>query len=127
MQGPAEIVVPVQGESIKLARDWVEDVLERWGQDAYVAKGVVSELVTNVLRHTGSAAATVRLVQADKGTVMEVLDSSDVLPVASPAELLSEGGRGAGDEVMMGVLVKEWGAQSLGGKVVWALLPDADV
>ncbi len=41
---PAEIVVPVQGESIKVARDWVEDVLGRWGQDAYVAKVVVSEL-----------------------------------------------------------------------------------
>ena len=123
MQGCAEIVVPVRGESIKEARDWVGDVLGRWGQDAYVAKVVVSELMTNVLRHTGSATATVRLVQADKGTVMEVLDSSDVLPAAGSAELLSEDGRGL---VMLGALVKEWGAQPLGGggKAVWALLPD---
>lgn len=123
MQELAEIVVPVQAESIKAARDWVEDVLERWGQDAYVAKVVVSELVTNVLRHTGSTTTRVRLVQANKGTVVEVFDSSDVLPVAGSAELLSEDGRGL---AMLGALVKEWGAQPLGGggKAVWALLPE---
>ncbi|GAA1839829.1 ATP-binding protein [Actinomadura bangladeshensis] len=123
MQEPAEIVVPVQAESIKAARDWVENVLEKWGQDAYVAKVVVSELVTNVLRHTGSTTAKVRLFQADKGTVVEVFDSSDVLPVAGSAELLSEDGRGL---AMLGALVKEWGAQPLGGggKAVWALLPE---
>lgn len=123
MEGAAQIVVPVRGESIKVARDWVEDVLERWGQDACIAKLVVSELVTNVLRHTGSATATVRVVQADKGTVVEVFDSCDVLPVAGSADLLDEGGRGL---AMMGVLVKEWGAQPVGGggKAVWALLPE---
>lgn len=123
MQLPAEIVVPVRSESIKVARDWVGDVLEKWGQDAYVAKVVVSELVTNVLRHTGSTTAKVRLVQADKGTVVEVFDSSDVLPVAGSAELLSENGRGL---AMLGALAKEWGAQPLGGggKAVWALLPE---
>ncbi|MEU5993206.1 ATP-binding protein [Spirillospora sp. NPDC047418] len=126
MQEPAEIVVPVRGESIKVARDWVGDVLEKWVQDAYVAKVVVSELVTNVLRHTGSTTARVRLVQADKGTVMEVFDSSDVLPVAASAELLSEDGRRL---AMLGALVKEWGAQPLGGggKAVWALLPEGPV
>ncbi|GAA0569416.1 ATP-binding protein [Actinomadura livida] len=123
MEGPAEIVVPVHAESIKVVRDWVGEVLARLGQDAYVAKVVVSELVTNVLRHTASTAATVRIVQADKGTVIEVFDSCDVLPVAESADLLSEGGRGL---AMMGALVKEWGAQPLGGggKAVWALLPD---
>ncbi|WP_346040243.1 ATP-binding protein [Actinomadura chokoriensis] len=88
-----------------------------------MAKVVVSELVTNVLRHTGSTTTRVRLVQADKGTVVEVFDSSDVLPVAGSAELLSEDGRGL---AMLGALVKEWGAQPLGGggKAVWALLPE---
>jgi DNA-binding HxlR family transcriptional regulator/anti-sigma regulatory factor (Ser/Thr protein kinase) len=124
MQGPAEIVVAVQAESIKVARDWVEDVLREWGQDAYVAKVVVSELVTNVLRHTGSTTATVRVVQADKGTVVEVFDSCDVLPSAAPLDLLSEGGRGL---AMLSALVKEWGAQPVGGggKAVWALLHDS--
>lgn len=123
MEGPAEIVVPVQAESIKVARDWVGEVLARLGQDAYVAKVVVSELVTNVLRHTESTAATVRVIQADEGTVIEVFDSCDVLPAAESADLLSEGGRGL---AMMSALVKEWGAQPLGGggKAVWALLPD---
>lgn len=67
MQGPAEIVVPVQAESIKVVRDWVGEVLARLGQDTYLAKIVVSELLTNVLRHTASATATVRVVQADRG------------------------------------------------------------
>ncbi|MFG2014983.1 ATP-binding protein [Actinomadura geliboluensis] len=123
MQGRAEIVVPVRAESVKTARDWAGNVLERWGQDAYVAQVVVSELLTNVLQHTGSASATVRLIQADRGTVVEVCDSSDVLPAAGSADLLSEDGRGL---AMLGALVKEWGAQPLGGggKAVWALLPD---
>lgn len=122
MGGPAEIVVPVQAGSVKVARDWVEEVLTCSGQDAYVAKVVVSELVTNVLRHTGSATATVRVVAADRGTVVEVFDDCDVLPVAGSAEPLDEGGRGL---AMMGALVKEWGAQPVagGGKAVWALLP----
>jgi anti-sigma regulatory factor (Ser/Thr protein kinase) len=126
MEGPAEIVVPVQAESIKVVRDWVEGVLGRWGQDAYVAKVVVSELVTNVLRHTGSVTATVRVVQADEGTVVEVFDSCDVLPVAGTGDLLSEGGRGL---AMLAALVKEWGAQPVGGggKAVWALLPEGAV
>ncbi|TDC60324.1 ATP-binding protein [Actinomadura sp. GC306] len=123
MEGPAQIVVPVHAESIKVARDWVEEVLRRLGQDVYVAKVVVSELVTNVLRHTASTTATVRIIQADEGTVIEVFDSCDVLPKVEPADLLSEGGRGL---AMMGALVKEWGAQPVGGggKAVWALLPD---
>ncbi|MEU8341122.1 Anti-sigma regulatory factor (Ser/Thr protein kinase) [Actinomadura meyerae] len=123
MQGRAEIVVPVRAESVKTARDWAGDVLEKWGQDAYVAQVVVSELLTNVLRHTGSASATVRLLQTDRGAVVEVCDSSDVLPAAGSPELLSEDGRGL---AMLGALVKEWGAQPLGGggKAVWALLPD---
>ncbi len=60
-------------------------------------------------------------MQADKGTVVEVFDSCDVLPVAAPADLMSEGGRG-----LAMALVKEWGAQPVGGggKAVWALLPD---
>ncbi|WP_433467410.1 ATP-binding protein [Spirillospora sp. CA-128828] len=116
--------MPVRAESIKVARDWVEDVMARLGQDTYVAKVVVSELVTNVLRHTGSATATVRVVQVDKGTVVEVFDACDVLPVTAPADLMSEGGRGL---AMLGALVKEWDVQPLGGggKAVWALLPEA--
>ena len=124
MECPAEIVVPVRAEAVKVARDWVEGVLGTWGQDAYVAKVVVSELVTNVLRHTRSATTTVRVVQADKGTVVEVFDSSNVLPMAGQAALLSEDGRGL---AMLDVLVKEWGTQPLGGggKAVWALLPES--
>ncbi|MFB4310651.1 hypothetical protein [Actinomadura sp. GTD37] len=53
MQGRAEIVVQVRAESVKTARDWTGNVLEKWGQDAYVAQVVVSELLTNVLQHNG--------------------------------------------------------------------------
>ncbi|GAA4224318.1 hypothetical protein GCM10022254_03480 [Actinomadura meridiana] len=123
MQVPAMIVVPVEGESVKVARDWVEGVLERLGREAYVAKVVVSELVTNVLQHTDSVEVTVRIVEADQGAVVEVLDSSDAIPAVGTAGPLSEEGRGL---AMLGALVKEWGAQPLGGggKAVWALLRD---
>ena len=122
MQIPAAIVVPVRKESIKVARDWVGTVLEESGRDAYVAKVVVSELVTNVLRHTSSTTTTVRVVESDQGTVLEVFDSSDTLPLTGTTDLLSEDGRGL---AMMTALVKDWGAQPLGngGKAIWALLP----
>nr|WP_157432855.1 ATP-binding protein [Actinomadura rifamycini] len=110
---------------MKTARDWVGDTLGAWGRDAYIAKVVVSELVTNVVRHTGSATATVRLMLADRGTVVEVLDACDAMPEVRDVGVLSEDGRGL---AMLGALVKDWGAQPVagGGKVVWALLPEED-
>lgn len=123
MRGPAVIVVPARAESIKAARDWVEEVLQQCGRDPYVAKLVVSELVTNVLKHAGSDEAKVRIVHTGKGLLVEVHDDCDAFPVPGSADVLSEGGRGL---VMMGALVKEWGARPLGtgGKAVWALLPE---
>ncbi|MFV2175860.1 ATP-binding protein [Actinomadura sp. LOL_016] len=120
---PASIVVRADVESVKTARDWVGETLERWGRDAYIAKVVVSELVTNVVRHTPSETATVRVLLADTGTVVEVFDGCDVMPVARDVDILSEDGRGL---AMLGALVKDWGAQPLagGGKAVWALLPE---
>lgn len=122
---PASIVVPADVGAVKTARDWVGDTLGEWGRDAYIAKVVVSELVTNVVRHTASATATVRVLLADRGTVVEVLDGCDALPEVRDVDVLSEDGRGL---AMLGALVKDWGAQPVagGGKVVWALLPEED-
>ncbi|MFD0688812.1 ATP-binding protein [Actinomadura fibrosa] len=115
------VVVPVRAEAIKMARDWLGEVLGGWGQDAYIAKLAVSELVTNVLKHTDCGTATVRVVRGSGGTVVEVFDASAVLPVAGNGDLLDEGGRGL---AMVGALVKDWGAEPRdGGKVVWVLLP----
>ncbi|MBE1537656.1 anti-sigma regulatory factor (Ser/Thr protein kinase) [Actinomadura algeriensis] len=110
---------------MKTARDWVGEMLGTWGRDAYVAKVVVSELVTNVVRHTDSETATVRLLLADRGIVVEVIDGCDAMPEARDVGVLSEDGRGL---AMLGALVKDWGAQPVagGGKVVWALLPEED-
>ncbi|WP_176611318.1 ATP-binding protein [Actinomadura sp. WMMB 499] len=110
---------------MKTARDWVGETLESWGRDAYIAKVVVSELVTNVVRHTSSETATVRVLLTDRGTVVEVLDACGVLPEARDVDVLSEDGRGL---AMLGALVKDWGAQPVagGGKAVWALLPEGD-
>ncbi|WP_143221043.1 ATP-binding protein [Actinomadura sp. CNU-125] len=125
MGDPASIVVPADVGAVKAARDWVGETLEAWGREAYVAKVVVSELVTNVVRHTLSETATVRVLLADRGTVVEVLDGCDVLPVVRDVDVLSEDGRGL---AMLGALVKDWGAQPVagGGKAVWALLPEGD-
>ncbi|OLT10128.1 hypothetical protein BJF79_05000 [Actinomadura sp. CNU-125] len=119
------MVVPADVGAVKAARDWVGETLEAWGREAYVAKVVVSELVTNVVRHTLSETATVRVLLADRGTVVEVLDGCDVLPVVRDVDVLSEDGRGL---AMLGALVKDWGAQPVagGGKAVWALLPEGD-
>ncbi|MFD0899974.1 ATP-binding protein [Actinomadura sediminis] len=122
---PASIVVPADVGAVKTARDWVGVTLGEWGRDPYIAKVVVSELVTNVVRHTASETATVRVLLADRGTVVEVLDGCDAMPQVRDVGVLSEDGRGL---AMLGALVKDWGAQPVagGGKVVWALLPEED-
>ncbi|MBO2448711.1 ATP-binding protein [Actinomadura barringtoniae] len=117
----ASITVPAHAESVKQVRDWVGG-FNSWGFDSYVARLAVSELVTNAVRHTSSSDVTIRIGQADSGTVVEVLDGSPVLPVARPLDETAVEGRGL---AMLGALVKDWGAQPLssGGKAVWALLP----
>ncbi|WP_187437957.1 ATP-binding protein [Actinomadura decatromicini] len=105
----------------EVARKWVAAVYQRrrLGDD-YVARTVVTELVTNVHKHTDTKLVSVRLLLED-GLRVEVEDRSAVLPVVQDWDDTAESGRGL---LMLGVLVQEWGVRPLadGGKVTWARL-----
>lgn len=85
-----------------------------------MAKTVVTELVTNVHRHTDTERVFVRLLLGD-GVLVEVEDGSAEVPVVPEWDETAESGRGL---LMLSALVREWGVRPLadGGKVTWARL-----
>jgi anti-sigma regulatory factor (Ser/Thr protein kinase) len=124
--------------SAKVARDFAVSVLRTWGLPELLpdVSLVVSELVTNAVRHglRGMAAeavpapapevpAPIRLAMLRQGSRLrcEVTDPSDVMPVRLEADEDSEIGRGLH---LVAALSWEWGATLLvgGGKCVWAIM-----
>jgi len=128
---------PLPG-SAKVARDFAISVLRTWGLHDLLpdVSLVVSELVTNAVRHglRGLAAepvplpspevpAPIRLSMLLQGSRLrcEVIDPSDVMPVRLEADEDAEIGRGLH---LVAALSWEWGATLLagGGKCVWAVM-----
>ena len=122
MGEPVVMVVKADVGEIRAVREFVGLVFGAWGLEDYVARTVVSELVTNAITH-GSREGDVVVVRAyrrdDGGAVVETWDRSDVLPVVQVADQAAESGRGL---LLMEALVRRWGTRPLneGGKVVWA-------
>ncbi|MFI8546563.1 ATP-binding protein [Spirillospora sp. NPDC077959] len=117
-----------------MARRWLAGVFQEWGLgDDYIGRTVVTELVTNVHRHTDTEFIPVRLLLENGHPVVEVEDRSDGLPLVH-TEGGAEGGVEGGAEgdlaesgrglLMMSLLVQAWGVRTLagGGKVTWARL-----
>jgi anti-sigma regulatory factor (Ser/Thr protein kinase) len=121
--------------SAKAARDFTAAVLCTWGLADVLpdARLVVSELVTNALRH-GLAAARlpppcaphppsppiqVRLLRLPAGLRCEVTDPGDTMPTCLAPDDNAEIGRGL---CLIAALSYQWGATPLpaGGKCVWA-------
>ncbi len=122
-------------ESVKTGRDFTRAVLCDWGLDdlADMAGLVVSELVTNALRHgvpagppiTGESPVRLRLLGQAPYVMCMVTDPGAGIPVLRDPGPTAENGRGL--NVVESCCVR-WGWHLLdgGGKVVWALLhPDA--
>jgi Histidine kinase-like ATPase domain len=128
----------IGAESVHACRDFVTATLRRWGaaerQDDVAV--VVSELVTNALRHAlpapAPAAGSVRwpiqvgLAWPMSGLLCAVSDPSDLLPVPRVADPLDETGRGLH---VVAALSDEWGCSEPGptGKTVWARFVTAAV
>jgi anti-sigma regulatory factor (Ser/Thr protein kinase) len=93
-------------EEIKAARDHVAGIAAGWPVDEYLVRVVVSELVTNAVRH-----ATTNEVRVDAyadGDVygVQVWDGDATLPAVCRPGPDAVGGRGL---VIVGELVTRWG------------------
>ncbi|RMI42312.1 ATP-binding protein [Actinomadura harenae] len=122
-----ELVIGREGlEEVRGARDFLSEVLNAIGIDdldaVYVAKTIVTELITNALKHTQTASVLLRVYVGEDGRpVVEVEDDSDARPEVRPLTLDEFTGRGlalvAGMAACWG-----WALREGGGKVVWAAL-----
>jgi hypothetical protein len=128
-----EIAAPastVDASRIGAARDFTISTLRRWGvadrgDDVAV---VVSELLTNALRHALPAAGHARtgwpirlgLLQPGRGVMCAVADPSRAAPVLQQPEHLGETGRGLH---VIAALSDQWGCTvpTEMGKVMWAM------
>jgi Histidine kinase-like ATPase domain len=120
----------MRADQVRTARDFTVTTLLRWGaaercEDVAV---VVSELLTNALRHalpkaTGAGAGwpvQLGLLQRGRCVTCAVADPSSAAPVPRKPGYLAETGRGLH---VIAALSDQWGFISSGdgGKVIWAL------
>lgn len=120
----SETVLAPEADAPRAARDFAARTLRRWGvpQWAEPVGLVVSELVTNAVRHAGTL-TTLRLVPAEDGVVVEVDDGAGGQP-----RLLPPDGRTAGGGLGLAIvdrLADDWGCTGRTdgtGKTVWARL-----
>lgn len=100
------------------ARRLVAERLRAWGLAEAVETAVVlvSEIVTNAVRHTASRRLGLRLVRTET-LLCEVTDEDHTLPALLGTDLGEEFGRGLR---VVGGLAREWGASDAPrGKTVW--------
>lgn len=100
------------------ARELVSRQLAHWGLDllAFTTELVVSELVTNAIRHAGGPVG-LRLIRTDVLTC-EVSDPSSTQPRMRRARDTDEGGRGL---YLVAQLTSRWGSRyTRQGKTIWA-------
>ena len=112
------------------ARRFTASVLEAWklSHVADTAQLLVSELITNAVKHAGGAldpngeAPAVMLALSLRGSLLiEVSDRSSAPPVRRTATADDDSGRGL---ELVDLLSKEWGCRILpaGGKITWCVL-----
>ena len=116
--------------SVRTARDFATDTLRWWGiaERSHDLAIVVSELVTNALRHALPACGDagpgrpirLGLLQAGSRVLCAVGDPSRAVPVPRTPGCLAETGRGL---QMICALSDRWGCTTPSdtGKVVWAM------
>ncbi|GII28893.1 ATP-binding protein [Planotetraspora mira] len=115
----AECLLPAVGASVSQARALVRRELDRWGIPSLIddCTLIVSELVTNAVRHGGSALA-LRLVGGRGWVYGEIYDPGDGVPRPREAGADATDGRGL---LIVATLAGDWGVAhpSRGGKTVW--------
>ncbi|MFF3646608.1 SpoIIE family protein phosphatase [Streptomyces sp. NPDC002564] len=112
----------VDPSEVSRARELVAARLRSWSLEPLVdaAELLVSELVTNVVRHSRSSRIDLRLVRSGV-LACEVEDDDQTLPTLLSAGPADEFGRGLR---VVSALAKEWGtSRTRTGKTVWFELP----
>jgi anti-sigma regulatory factor (Ser/Thr protein kinase) len=110
--------LPADPALVSGLRGAVTRQLEDWGlhEATYAAELVLSELVTNAIRH-GRGPIRVRLIH-DRALICEVADISSTAPHLRHAAATDEGGRGL---FLVAQLAQAWGTRyTAEGKVIWA-------
>ena len=95
--------------------------VSRWGLDelAFTAELLVSELVTNAIRHA-QPPLQLRMI-LDGALICEVSDGSSTAPHLRRADLYDEGGRGL---LLVAHVAEGWGSRhTRSGKTIWAQQP----
>jgi anti-sigma regulatory factor (Ser/Thr protein kinase) len=113
------VQLPPDPTSAGRARAFVAESLREWGDPVDVAaiELATSEVVTNALRHAGSA--VVLTIRRDGSRIrVEVADRSRRLPVANHAPPDATSGRGLD---IVEAVTDAWGAEETAddGKLVW--------
>ncbi|GKQ36458.1 SpoIIE family protein phosphatase [Streptomyces sp. A012304] len=110
--------VPADASAVAQTRKDAVAQLETWGlgDAAFITELVVSELVTNAIRHA-EPPIQLRLIH-DNTLICEVTDSSNTAPHLRRARTYDEGGRGL---LLVAQLTQRWGTRQGGkGKTIWA-------
>jgi anti-sigma regulatory factor (Ser/Thr protein kinase) len=116
-------VVP-HARMVRDVRQFADHALTDWGETQATHEAVqliVSELVTNVIRHADGHEATVQLERHADRIVVSVIDPDGAPPRLARPGPEDEGGRGLH---LVQAVTDRWGTRSLpdGGKVVWCEL-----
>ncbi|MFF4033773.1 SpoIIE family protein phosphatase [Streptomyces sviceus] len=119
--GPDQVAdwdVPVDPARVAEARKTASRQLTEWGLEefAFTTQLVVSELVTNAIRH---AVGPVRLrLIRERSLICEVFDSGDTAPHLRHPRTTDEGGRGL---LLVSQFARRWGTRFVPeGKIIWA-------
>lgn len=116
--------LPADPEAVAGARRAAYEQVAAWGLDelAFTAELIVSELVTNAIRH-GEPPIQLRLIRCDT-LVCEVSDGSSAAPHLRRARSYDESGRGL---MLVAQVAERWGSRQTGsGKTIWTELPLPD-
>ncbi|WP_407565423.1 SpoIIE family protein phosphatase [Streptomyces sp. 184] len=113
--------LPRELTAVGQARSLTTEQLDAWHLEelAFTAELIVSELVTNAIRHA-SGPVDLRLVR-DVNLILEVSDGSNTSPHMRQAQTDDEGGRGL---FLVAQYSQGWGTRyTTDGKTIWAEQP----